>query len=59
MQRATTLLEVTGFSLIAAGFWSLSVTAGLIASGVACVVVGGLAGRDAGAAPDTRAGGRA
>jgi len=36
----TTALEVLGFGLIVGGIWTISVTAGLIAAGVALILIG-------------------
>jgi hypothetical protein len=36
----TTVAELAGFGLIVAGVWRVSVTAGLIAAGLALILVG-------------------
>jgi hypothetical protein len=36
----TTVAELAGFSLIVAGVWRVSTTAGLIAAGLALILVG-------------------
>lgn len=40
----TTILEVVGIGVVCAGVFTLNVSAGLIVTGVACVVLGWLVG---------------